>query len=454
MELDLADLFVVALRRATLIRCGLLLAVALGAAACRPAASTRPPASATGPMTQQAYVWQRVWTPEVRAAVEHQQAQPMQGFGVFAAEVSLATKRVIRPALNYAALKSTGKPMAPVIRVEPYFGPFQENDPATRQLVETARERIAEWRQNGIEPVELQLDFDCADSKLDGYRVWLRALREAVRPLPVCPTTLPSWLNRPEFAELARESGRYVLQVHCVAPPRQLADAQARLTDPVRAAQWVEQAGQLGVPFRVALPTYAYLVAFDAHGKVRGVSAEGPSSRWPDDVRVVRWEADPGELAELMRQWARARPAAMTGVIWYRLPVAGDTLNWRWPTLAAVMQGRAPRRDLRVEASAAQPSEVVAINGGERDEPLPETVEASWSGARFVAADALEGYDLERPAEERVRFIRQPATGLSRLPPGAQRSIGWIRCEPSTKIRISPGDRVDTGSAGGAGHGH
>jgi hypothetical protein len=420
-------------------------AVALLTASCRPAATT------SGPLAQQAYVWQRVWTPEVRAALE--QAQPMEGFGVLAAQVSLADGKITRPSLDYAALIATGKPLAPVIRVEPYFGAFREDDAVTRTLVEAAQERLAEWRRHGIEPVELQLDFDCAEAKLDGYRVWLRALRAAVSPLPVCPTTLPSWLKRSEFAVLARESGRYVLQVHCVAPPRQITDTQ-RLTDPIRTAQWVEQAGRIGVPFRVALPTYTYLVAFDAQGKVRGVSAEGPSSRWPDDARVVRWEADPAELAGLIAQWTRTRPAAMTGVIWYRLPVAGDALNWRWPTLAAVLQGRAPRRDLRVEASSAQPSEIVAINGGERDEPLPESIDASWSGPRFIAADALEGYELERAADDRVRFVRQPAAALSRLPPGAQRPIGWIRCENAISIRISLGARVDAGSAVRAGDGH
>jgi hypothetical protein len=264
---------------------------------------------------------------------------------------------------------------------------------------------------------------------------------------------LPSWLGQREFAGLARESGRYVLQVHCVAPPRQIADTR-RLTDPVRAAQWVEQAGRLGVPFRVALPTYAYLVAFDALGKTRGVSAEGPSSRWPADAQVVRWEADPGELAQLVAQWSRERPAAMTGVIWYRLPVAADTLNWRWPTLAAVMHGRVPRRELRVDASAAQPSEIVASNAGERDEPLPEMVEATWSDARFVAADALEGYEWERLGDNRVRFVRQPRASLSRLSPGARKPIGWVRCENPVEIRISVSDGVDAAVVAGAGDRH
>lgn len=422
-----------------------LLTLALAVTACRPSPRR------SGTLTQEAYVWQRVWTPEVRAGLE--QAQPMAGFGVQAAQISLAENKVTRPAIDYASLNATGKPAAPVIRIEPYFGAFREDDAAARVLVAVARERIAEWRGNGIEPVELQIDFDCAESKLEGYRGWLRVLREAVRPLPVCPTTLPSWLGHREFAALARESGRYVLQVHCVAPPRQLADTQ-RLTDPARAAEWVEQAGRIGVPFRVALPTYTYLVAFDAQGKVRGVSAEGPSSRWPDEARVVRWEADPAEMAELVARWKQARPAALTGVIWYRLPVAGDALNWRWPTLSAVMQGRAPRRDLRVEANDAQPSEIVVINDGERDEPLPASIEAEWDGPRFVAGDALEGYALERMAHDRVRFIRQPAAGLSRLPPGTRKPIGWIRCENATHIRLSPGDRADFGSATGARNGH
>jgi len=135
------------------------------------------------------------------------------------------------------------------LRVDPFAGPFSGNDERIAAIAALARERVAEARARGIEPAELQIDFDCAEAKLDGYRLWLRALREAVRPLPVCPTALPSWLKRREFAAFARESGRFVLQVHCVEPPRELATL-GKLTDPARAAAWVEQAGRLGVPFR------------------------------------------------------------------------------------------------------------------------------------------------------------------------------------------------------------
>ena len=402
----------------------------------------RPMPRTSGPLPHDAYVWQRVWTPEVQTALE----QGKSAFGSFVplcAEVSIAggKTKVARPAIDYAALRATDRPVGMALRVAPFPGPFREDDAIIRSIIGTARECLTEARRHGLEPVELQLDFDCAEAKLAGYRMWLRALREAVQPLPVCPTVLPSWLDRAEFAPLARECARFVLQVHSVAPPRRPEDTR-RLTDPVRAAQWMEQAARVGVPFRVALPTYGYLVAFDAQGKPHGISAEGASSRWPADAQVLRWEADPAELAALVAGWTRERPTALTGIIWYRLPVMGDRLNWRWPTLAAVMAGRAPVSRWHVEASAAQPSEIMVINDGERDEPLPPTIEARWSGSRLLAADALEGYALESPAssaENWLRFRLAPSAALSRLPPGSRRPIGWIRCEESTLIELVSG---------------
>lgn len=363
----------------------------------------------------------------------------MERFVVLAAQVSLDKAKPVEPAVDFAALQATGKPVGLGVRVEPYFGPFREDDEAIRRIVKVVQSRIVAARAVGIQPSEVQIDFDCAESKLAGYRTWLRVLREAVKPVPVCPTVLPSWLERGEFAALARESGSFVLQVHCVAPPRRVADTR-RLTDPDRARRWVEQAARIGVPFRVALPTYAYLVAFDAAGKPLGVSAEGSSSRWPENVQVVRWEADSAEIAQLVAEWTESRPAFLQGVIWYRLPIASDALNWRWPTLAAVMQGRAPASALRVAASDAQPSEIELVNEGERDERLPLRIEATWDNGRLVAGDALAGYELERSTSAispHAVFVRRPGEELSRLPPGNRRRIGWLRCEPAAPIRVT-----------------
>jgi len=36
--------------------------------------------------------------------------------------------------------------------------------------------------------------------------------------------------------------------------------------------------------------------------------------------------------AGLVREWTRERPEELAGILWYRLPVAGDRLNWPMPT--------------------------------------------------------------------------------------------------------------------------
>lgn len=389
-------------------------------------------------MPQEIYVWQRVWNEQVEAALLTAR-EASAGFAVLAAQINVRERepKIVRANVSFAALKASGRPIALAIRVDPFAGPFRAHDRVAEAIVKLAREEVARARSHEIKIHELQIDFDCGDAKLDGYRTWLKEIRAAVKPLPVVPTVLPSWLKRREFATLARESGSFVLQVHSVSVPQKVGDTR-KLTDPREAAAWVEQASRVGVPFRVSLPTYSYLVAFDAEGRPCGISAEGSLARWPREALRVRWEAQPEEMAELIAQWTRARPAMLRGVFWYRLPVASDNLNWSWKTLAVAMQGRAPKSDLRVTASASQPSEIVATNNGEKDEPLPEWIEARWSGSKLIAADALQGYEMRpSPEADSVRFELSAAGRTLRLPPDVRRNVGWVRCEPPTHIQVS-----------------
>jgi Protein of unknown function (DUF3142) len=398
----------------------------------------------SGPLPQQIYVWQRVWNEHVEAAVT-EAGKSAAGFAVLAAEIDLSEgePKIFRPNLEYAALKLTGRPVSLTIRIDPFSGPFNENDRAAKAIVSLARDVVTAARAHNVDPRELQIDFDCGEWKLDGYRTWLRTIQTAVAPLPVTPTILPSWLKHRAFVKLAHQCGGFIFQVHSVALPRSVEDTR-QITDPVRAIEWVEHAARIGVPFRVSLPTYSYLVAFDAAGKLCGISAEGPSARWPRDVRVVRWDAQPEAMANLLAQWQRARPTMLRGVFWYRLPVAADNLNWSWKTLQVVMQGRAPKRQLRVVASRSQPSEIVAINDGEAHESLPKKIWARWNEAKLIAADALEGYELKESIEKNmVTFDLNRSGEILRLPPNGEHRIGWVRCEPPTAIDVSfAGDRV------------
>ena len=176
---------------------------------------------ADGALTQEAYVWQRSWTEPVRESVT-QHATNFTSLVVLAAEVTWRNEKpeVTRVAVDYAALAKTRMPVGLALRIGPYLGPFTTNDATTTFLTTLAASLVAEARANQVVPRELQIDFDCAESKLDGYRVWVEAIKRKVSPVPVTITALPSWLDAAAFPGLAQSASNYVLQVHSLARPK------------------------------------------------------------------------------------------------------------------------------------------------------------------------------------------------------------------------------------------
>src|SRR5262249_53280528 len=154
-----------------------------------------------------------------------------------------------------------------------------------------------------------------------------------------------------------------------------------------------------GVPFRVALPTYGYLLAFGRDGGFIGLSAEGSRKNWPADAQLREVRTDPEAMAGLVRFWATNRPPALTGIIWYRFPVADDTLNLHWPTLSTMMAGKSPRERISVETREADAGlvEVYLANDGETDFSSHLTLLVRWSDARLVAGDGLRDFELSGP---------------------------------------------------------
>jgi hypothetical protein len=420
-----------------LARAGGVVLLALYAAATNVSAApgSQPP-QAAGPLTHEVYVWQRAWTEPVRDAIA-QHASRFSGLTVLSAEISWKGKQpqVIRVPLDYAVLTNAPCPVGLAFRIGPCPVSVATNNATTVFLTDVAASLIAEAEARRLAPQEMQIDFDCAESKLDGYRIWVEAFRRRLAPLPVSITALPSWLDQPAFKRLAAAADGYVLQVHSLQRPRAL-DAPFTLCDPAAARRAVERAGLVGVPFRVALPTYGYLTAFDAGGRFVGLSAEGPSKTWPAGVQLREVRANPVELAQLVQLWATNRPGAMRGVIWYRLPVAGDTLNWRWPTLGAIMAQRSPRESFRVATRRVEPGLVgiSLINDGELDISSRLTIEVRWHDARLVAGDGLRGFELVDggPSTVKLQTRKQPC----RLPAGETQDIGWLRLSEDREVQI------------------
>ena len=391
---------------------------------------------AGGVMPQQAYVWQRNWTPELDAAVRAS-VNDLAGCVVLGAEVSFRSGRLevarIRP--DYSLFKSTSIPPGIALRIGPYRGPFAANDAIADQLMDLAASLIAEATAAGVRPAELQIDFDASESKLDGYRLWVEAIRRRISRTPLTITALPSWLRHREFGRLAQSAGGYVLQVHSLRRPRSV-DSPVTLCDVAEARAAAERAGGIGVPFRVALPTYGYLVAFNEGGQFIGLSAEAPSESWPAGVRVRTLRADPAAMAELVRGWTIDRPRGLIGIIWYRLPIPQDALNWRWATLKAVIAGRAPSPDLHVKVRRSEPClcDVELVNAGDADARLDREVVLRWKGATLTAADALSGFEPSA-ASDYVTIRPSAALADAVLPPGESRRIGWVRLTDNKEVQ-------------------
>jgi uncharacterized protein DUF3142 len=398
------------------------------------ACQAEPPRTA-GPLHQEAYVWQRSWTPAVQESVA--QAKDLAGLVVLAAEVDFRgpEPRVTRIPLDGATLRALGRPVGGAVRATAFSGRFEDSPEIVRLLQGMVRGVVAEARAQGISLAEIQIDYDCPESKLKDYRDLLPALREAAAPVPLTLTALPSWMRqRRAFRRLIEGVDRYVLQLHSLVLPEKTGEVAA-LIEPRSARGWVEQAARFGRPFRVALPTYGYEVAYDARGKLLGVLAEGPLLSWSPEVTVRTVRSDPKAMAQLIRSWVRDRPAALSGVLWYRLPVEGDRLNWTGPTLRAVMAGRAPRGDVRAVIREPEPKlvEVDLVNAGEAEAPWPAAVRLRWRGEAPSAADGLAVYKIVK-ADRGVIDLAGSAAGLLR--PGERRTIAWVRFATRTEVQV------------------
>jgi hypothetical protein len=386
----------------------------------------------SGPLPQRGYLWQREWTPAVVDALKRTQGR-LDGIVLLAAEIDWAGTRpeIIRSSIDWPAVRIQAKPCSIALRVAPFSGTAGDDDPRIQSVVKVARSLLEEARKHNVNVREFQLDFDCAQKELANYRQWLRLVRTAVRPVRLVITTLPAWLGEPAFARLLGEVDGFVLQVHSIPVKN---GESVTLCDPRLAQKWVEKAARFHLPFSVALPTYRCSAGYNQHGKLLSVAMDSVQPAWPPNTRILEFTANADDMAMLVREWEKSRPAELRELLWYRIPVATDVRNWQWVTLSAVMAGRKPLHRLEAVQEGTNPIDLSITNTGETDEPLDATVTATWNASVPVAADALPGWVVDL-AVARAVFTR--AAGYRPiLPPGATRRIGWLRYDQPTSLHL------------------
>ena len=374
-------------------------------------------------LEQAAYVWQYDWAPAVEQAVARS-ADTIPLLMVMTGEVD---GRSDQPALqtvrvNWDAL--TGRNATIVLR---------GNVAVLRHMrasVEIAAAFFAEQLQQSMVSAQkakaivqgVQLDMDCPTADLAVYASFLHALRAKLPNTPLSITTLPTWLDQSTFANVVKGLDYFVLQVHFLDKPKTVEDP-ITLCNVKRVPRWMEKASALGVPYYVALPTYGYRVYFDAHGGYAGIGAEAsPASMDPARTREVR--ADPQAMAGLVRGLKAELPKHCKGIVWFRLPVEGDMLNWSWPVLQQVMNGEAP--PVQVVAEVKNPSEnlyEVWVNNQGAYRPNGNIrIPVHLSGGTLGAYDVLGGFKGSTGPDNNDTVLVGPAPA-----PGQSAMAAWFR---------------------------
>jgi hypothetical protein len=403
-----------------------LLVCLLGASASAPRVALREAA-----LLHDAYIWQRLWTPQLVAAA-HRSSDIVRTWRVLVAEAD-RSGRWVSVAVPWDELLAAQRSVAAVVRIDGRLD--DAGIPAIlEQVVEridTVSRQIAASRPAAL--VAVEIDYDCPTSKLPVYTRFLAALRARLPgSIALSITALPTWMSSRELEALTRAVDEVVLQVHAVDDPRR------GLFDPVRAGRWVQAFSQRTMrPFRVALPAYDVRVTWRPDGRLASVESEVPLLLGRAEGEVLG--AAPEVVLGFLDTLRRAAPPGLIGIAWFRLPTGTDIRAWSPQTWRAVVQGRLPAPNLTASLVATGHSnvwDVVLSNDGPSDVSVPRKVRLDPT---CEMADGANGFQLAMVSARAGAPLVLEAADAGRLRAQTKRTIGWARCsEPGGGVHVVP----------------
>ncbi|MEJ5057212.1 MULTISPECIES: DUF3142 domain-containing protein [unclassified Pseudomonas] len=360
-------------------------------------------------LDQQLYIWQRQWTPGHDAALRDSRAD-FSTLRVLALQ-AFPQAGWSRARIDPLLLKRDGRPLIAVIRLDGQL-PLLNKDEVTVQIQQV----ISDWQAQGLTLAGVEIDHDAGNARLTAYREFLTHLRVLLpSTLPLSITALPAWLDSSELPALLSTVDSSVLQVHAVNDPRR------GLFDAHQAQRWAEAWSRITTkPFYLALPAYGVALLPGASGAPI-VESEVVLDRGGERRELL---ADPQQLSKLGKELRNDPPAHLAGLIWFRLPLSNDRRAWSLTTLRAVARGDVLHSRLALKLSSQGDLYDIAIrNEGNLDSAWPKRLTLVVQGCE--GADALAGYALQQQPGL-LTFTRQRD---GRIAAGAQRAIGWARCE-------------------------
>ena len=370
------------------------------------------------PLANDAYVWQRQWTPALVRSLADNGAS-VRAWRVLAGEMDGQGQwRMFTP--DWRAIKASGRPVIAVLRIE---GQLQQWDEAT--LLADARSVLSQWRAQQLPFAGIEIDHDCATSRLPGYAHFLQALRPSLLASEqLSVTALPTWLESSDIDAVLAQSDEAVLQVHAIQSPR------AGLFNPERARTWMSAfARHTSKPWRVALPAYGTRVSWDEQGRVSTIESERPTLVGSGGASELF--ADPRTMQAFVSALEANAPKGLSGIVWFRLPTGEDERAWSIASWRAVLARERLQTALKVTVERTddpQRYDVQVLNAGNADVPLPALLRID---GRCEAADGINGYILQRSGSG--LYLQRSRVGVLRA--GRQSTVGWVRCDVAPVLR-------------------
>jgi len=377
------------------------------------------PAWSDAPLQHSAYVWQRAWSPEVRAAV---------------ASADGAERVVLVREADAASTVWTGFWSAdgqPVRNPPATWAPSGEapagevalalrwNDPTTALQAGVVSGGVAavleRARAMGVGVSSVHLDADIPTGRLAD---WAAVVRGAARDnnVKVAVLTLVDHVGKPGWETLTDAVDAVVVQVHSV--PIATKGGPVLLDLPTADRALRHAVATSAAPVWLALPTHTLTHA-----------TTGAAVR-----------AEPALVAPWVGELIRRHPPGLAGVVWFRLPVEGDDDTWTTETWAAVRAGTVPESTLSVVLEhppvewGAGPSAravMVAVDGP--DHRWLPTLDVCVDTGRLLVAPTDPRY-RERPrVGDCVRLT--PRTD-SLLAPGGQEPVALVLAEHTPRVVV------------------
>lgn len=314
------------------------------------------------------YVWQRKWDGKVDAAVREELANGRHGLYVLGGEIEYeggraVWKKVSVPEALWKDVRVTAVFRLPVKALE---NPARSAQLVVEQAVKLAVRRI-------------QLDVDVPERKLGKYAELVAALRSNPSWTfeSVGATFLPCHLPCKEIRKTLALIDEPVIQLHGIDAPKHR-DAGWRLMNRKTAFAALKAAGRLDARFKMALPTYAYVLFFNEDGSFRRLFAEGlGDGDFPVGADASREIAAPD--LELLHEIITSTDSLP--VIWFRFPVK-DHDRWAlaMETVLALERGELPKPGLDVEMRALDPTIVDVLATYRHQIPLKDVeVALDWN---------------------------------------------------------------------------